>query len=731
MGEIDYDVGNPAKDYVTPDEQIKEVGLDPNKVKDDNYLDGPKVRRRFRQILEWWDQVRSLQTKDRQERLRDHDYYDGDQWDAEDKEAVEDRGQRACVYNLVKPTIDWLTGTEKRTRVDFRVLPRERDDSKGAETKTEVLKYVADINKSHFHRSRAFEDCAISGVGWIEAGIKSDETDEPLFVRYEDWRNIWYDPLSVERDLSDARYLFRAKYVDIDIAAAMFPDRAGQIRAASISEDTYYEEYDTELDDTDPERAIMDAAESGEDVHPFNRRSRVRLVECWYRQPGKVKILRGKELGTVDGTVYDQQDPFMVGLVESGVASVYDAIRMVVRQMIFCGKYVLQDQPSPYKHQRFPFIPIWGQRKKKDGAPYGAVRQLRDPQDDLNKRRSKALFILSSNRVVADDNATDDWDNLYDEAQRPDGVIRKKSGTEVRLENDFRIGAEHIKLMEQDKQYIESTGGVTDENMGRETNATSGKAILARQEQGHVINQNLFDNLRYAIQLAGEIELSLIEQYYTEPKVIRIVGDRGQLEWMQINAQTEDGLVENDITARQADYLVDTQAYNATLRQQMFETFGELLTKLPPEVAVNLLDLWVDLSDLPGKDEMVKRIRSINGQPDPDEDLDDPEVVARRQAQEEAKAYQAELAQKLQELAIEEKDVENRKTKAEIKEILAKVDEIVNKIHVENEKVDLESQKVTIEKAKAVNEFERGEKEDERADAEAKEKPSDKKPAKK
>ncbi len=51
------------------------------------------------------------------------------------------------MFNEVKPTIDWIIGTERRTRVDYKILPREKDDEALAEIKTKLMKYVSDANK--------------------------------------------------------------------------------------------------------------------------------------------------------------------------------------------------------------------------------------------------------------------------------------------------------------------------------------------------------------------------------------------------------------------------------------------------------------------------------------------------------------------------------------------------------------------------------------------------------
>jgi len=169
-------------------------------------LETEEATARLHRVQDWRRQAQQAQAQNRFEMARDEDFVDGDQWSAEDKAALEERGQLATVFNLVATTARWVTGTEKRTRVDYRVLPRHKAGLKDAESKTKLLKYIADVNKAGFARSKAFEQTTKAGLGWLEIGIRSDSDDEPLFLRWESWRNMWYDPLSVEADLSDARF---------------------------------------------------------------------------------------------------------------------------------------------------------------------------------------------------------------------------------------------------------------------------------------------------------------------------------------------------------------------------------------------------------------------------------------------------------------------------------------------------------------------------------------------
>lgn len=707
-------------------DELKKLGL-PAPPKGEHKLDtDPDVRARFDKVSDWWHQERIRQMDVRQEALRDHEIYDGPgQWTAEEIAVLAARGgQDPLVFNQVQPTVNWVLGTEKKVRIDYRILPRGEEDAPAAETKTKLCKYVSDVNNIGFRRSQAFSDAVISGLGWIDHGISSDPDDEKIQVRYEDWRNVWYDSLSVEADLSDARYLFRGKWADEDIAITYFPDRADVIHAAANDQISVLFDDPSYYDDTitgDGDRTIEDRVinsgffASGSD-EVATKRSRVFLIEAWYRIPTRKKVLRGQGIGTLNGIDFDKEDPLHNQIVTYGLASPVDTIQMEMRQMIFVGKYVLQDNKSPYRHNRFPLVPIWGFRRKRDNSPYGMVRNLRDPQRDLNKRRSKALYILSTNRVITEEEAYQgSMSELYEAVNRPDGIIllNRERFDHFKIDNQREIAEEHIRLMEQDEKYIQNASGVTDELMGRDTNAVSGKAIIARQEQGHVVTQQLFDNYRLAFKMSGEIILSMIEQFKTEQEQVRIIGKKNEPEFVTFNqVDPATGQVQNDITATQADFVVSEQDYSATIRKAMFETMSEMVTKLPPEVGINVLDLVFELSDLPEKEKFVERIRQLNGQRDPDEEAtEDEAAAAQQQALEQAQAEKAAADAQNQilqtQLAAEQAKVLKLQKEAQLIDAKIRTESVNQQVSAAG--VDYDKEKLRIEKAQALNAIESAE----------------------
>ena len=104
-------------------------------------------------------------------------------------------------------------------------------------------------------------------------------------------------------------------------------------------------------------------------------------------------------------------------------------------------------------------------------------------------------------------------------------------------------------------------------------------------------------------------------------------------------------LFNNDIAASQADFIVDQQDYRETMRMAMAEQLFEMIGRLPPEMAIQFLDLPIDLSDIPNKHEWVARIRKFNG-------MDAEPLTAEQENDQRAAAERARRAEELQQEVI-------------------------------------------------------------------------------
>lgn len=662
-----FDLNDPERTRVIKDHP--EDRMDFDGVEDeqpDNPLDSTDHQNLHRRLLGFYQQELDRQYQNRVEMALDEDYYDNDQWSEEDAAALRERGQNPICYNVISQTVNWVIGSEKRGRTDFNVLPRGKEDAKPAERKSQLLKYLSDVNRTQFHRSRSFEDAVKVGIGWLEDAVAENDDGEPVYSRYENWRNMLWDSAATELDMSDCRYVFRSKWVDLDIALAWFPDRSEMLKRAAAAGERF-------IADSENGDEIMDYAESEREVMGRGvaditvTRGRVRMIEAWFKRPESVPWMVSGEFA---GERFDEQDPRHAAARDASPEVVASRLKMQTYVAIMTGVGLCYVGQSPYRHNRFPFTPIWGYRRGRDGMPYGLIRSLRDIQDDINKRASKALYILSSNKVIMEEGAVEDVEEMLEEVARPDGVIQLKDGSKrFELNVDRDLAPAHLDMMARSISMIQSVSGVTDELMGRTTNAKSGVAIQARQEQGSMSTSKLFDNLRFAVQIQGEKQLSLVEQYFTEQKQFRITNSRGTPDYIDVN----DGLPENDITRTKADFVVSDAEWRASLRQAQAEQLMEMMTRLPPQVAMVMMDLVVESMDLPNREELVKRIRQVTGMRDPDAT----ELTPEEQQAQQAQAQQAQFQQQLAEAELRGKMAKAAKDEAGVQELAARVAKII------------------------------------------------------
>lgn len=606
-------------------------------------LDSPYVALIHAEMLGHYHRELDRQAYCRLMMERDEAMYDHDHWEEEHKVILEERGQVPLVFNMVFTAVNWTIGSQRRAPTDYSILPRKKEGLQHAERKTELMKYLSDRNYSASHVTRAFAEVVKAGLSWLETGHQGEDDGPIVYDRFESWRNVIHDSLAQDWDLSDAKFITRTKWVDEDWGVAMFPDRQGTIKLSTTTPYTGYAGSDFGGDSPmDSQEASGDAL-SGGITHgaPYAQRRRVRLYETWYRKPVEERFMSG---GDFSGEIYDEYSPGHNAEIEAGRSSVVAKVKDRMRVIIYSDAGVLFEGPSPYRHNRYPFTPIWGYRRSSDGTPYGMIRGVYDIQVDTNKRASKMMHLLSSTRIFVEEGAVADIDVLREEAHLPNAVIEYKHGKPApRIETETGLAAAHAQAMDRNIQLIQQTSGVTDQNMGNSNPNASGKAIMALQDQGALTTSNFFDNLRFARRVHGEKLLSNIEQFYTDEMQFRVTNTRGNPEYRTINDDNDED--DNHIGMTKADFIVAEEDANSTHRQSNLKAMTEMIMPIAssnPQFMMNIMDLLVEAMDIPKQEEFVKRIRQITGQADPDADPNNPDeqTIALAQQQQAAQAKQ-------------------------------------------------------------------------------------------
>jgi hypothetical protein len=562
--------------------------------------------------------------------LRDeaHDYFEGRHFSEEDMEILEERGQPKTVINKTRVSIELVMGIYDKTRMDTVMLPRgtKDDDWVTAQGLSAGSKYIEDTNASNHAMRQQFFDVLVSGEGWMETGLSQDPTREEIEESYADWREMRRDPRATRLDYDDARYHFRVKWFDLDEAKARMPEHKEKLESvagesALLNHLTGSQNIAGE-DDYLSVPEMYDVGNNGWRIDDWldTKQNRVLLLECWYYKWDRADFIKDRRTGRVVEFDPKNMNEATKTLLMGGVSGQLPVeilrnrpIRRC-RQAILAGPYVLEDEPSPYQHNRIPFQPCWGWIDSSTGAPTGLVAALKDPQDAANKALSKLILSLSTNQVLAEENAGN-HDILRKEASKPDGylIVARNALREQRFQlnrNAVEASAHQAVFEMFNRVASDMAGGL--ELSGQASNADSGRAIALRQEQGYTTLSTIFENFRRAKRRFVEMRLSNMQQFWTDEKFIRITetNDPDRREMMVLNERQPDGTIRNDITSIKCDVVIDEQTARASVRQQFADRLMDFLQRMPdPMIAMSMMDIVVDMYDLPDRPVIKQRIQ--------------------------------------------------------------------------------------------------------------------------
>lgn len=165
-----------------------------------------------------------------------------------------------------------------------------------------------------------------------------------------------------------------------------------------------------------------------------------------------------------------------------------------------------------------------------------------------------------------------------------------------------------INWTQQMQLLMKSTIGMYENTLGMRGQETSGRAIIAREQQGDNATFHFQDNLSRAIALTGRILLELIPHYYDTERIVQIVMPDDKRKLVKINENGVLGAVQNDVRRGKFAVTVSAGPSYATKRQESADMLNQMVQAFPPLMQV-AGDLVVKAQDIPDADLMAKRMR--------------------------------------------------------------------------------------------------------------------------
>jgi len=550
----------------------------------------------------------------------DCDYYDGAQTSLEVIQRLKEAGIPPQDSNLIKPTINAVLGLEARSRTDYKVTSDDESQAEIAEGLSARIKEVETESRADRAMSDAYSSMIRAGVGWIEVSREFEPRRYPYRVREVHRNDIYWDWTSREPDLSDARYLRRDKWVDRIQAAQMFPEHS-DLMENSWSGWNNVDVYDGS--DTGLARSYEVEQTWGRNQDDYlNRNSgMVRLSELWYRhhEDGYVLVLaNGKAVE------YREDNPYHYAAIAQGLVQVQKSLLSRMRVSIWLGPHKLLDVPSPLPHADFPYVPFWCFRKDRSRAPYGLIRDMRGPQDQVIDLDILLYEVLNSVKVEIDNDALDLSQNTYQEVANNISSLRsmtvlnaqRRNAAGFKVIREHQLAAQVFQLMQERKRRIEEVGGIYRAMLGADTSATSGIAISSLVEQGSTVLAEPNDNFRYARRMVGQQLLAFIRQdmLADETTVTVKQGARQKLIHFNRHVMSNTGpTVENDIASAQVKVVLEDIPATPSFRAQQLHAFTQIVGAAPPQYQAVLYPAMLELSDVPNRHELADQLRRVGG----------------------------------------------------------------------------------------------------------------------
>lgn len=599
-------------------------------------------------------------------------FYRGDQWDESDVAALDAEGRPALTINTVLPTVNTVLGEQSTRRADVRFKPRRGGDEEVAHTLTKLYMQIADNNKLDWVEQQVFSDGLIlDGRGYFDVRMDfSDHVEGEVRITAKDPLDILIDPDAKDSDPETWNEVFETKWMTLDEIEELYgKKKAEELRFIAENGNGYgrdsieYEE--NRFGDLDSTDDYLGAGIPGDDEYRNVRA--LRVIERQHKRMTRVMCFVDPETGDQRDVPEPWSEAKAKKFAKKYGLNVIRKVKRKVRWTVTCDRVVLHDDWSPY--DCFTVVPFFAYFRR--GRPFGMVRNLLSPQEQLNKIASQELHIVNTT-------ANSGWmvesgslvgmsaDDLEEHGAETGLVLEYNRGSTppVKIQpNQIPTGLDRIS--QKAALNIKSISGINDSMLGTDSAEVSGIAIQAKQNRGAIMIQVPLDNLRKTRQYLAEHILKLLQTFYTERRVIMVTNEEDPLkprEPMVLNEMTPEGRIINDLTIGEYDVVIAT----APARDSFDEVqFAEALNLRQVGVAIPD-DAIIEYSHLSKKEELAKRIRMLTGQEPPT-----PE-------QAEVMAMQQQMAiQKLQ-LEIAQLEADVRKTQSDAAVNIAKVQDMTD-----------------------------------------------------
>ena len=590
---------------------------------------------------------------------------------------------RPCLtINKLPQHVRLVTNEQRQNRPSGKVIPADdKADVAVAEVFQGIVRHIEYLSDADVAYDTACDNQVTYGEGYIRIlteYCREDSFDQDLKIgRVRNSFSVYMDPMIHDPCGSDAEWCF-------------------------ITEDIPKEEYERLYPDALPISVMMSQGVGDQSLSMWMSQETVRIAEYFYIEHEKRTLnLYPDNITAFNNSPQDKQLKAMFGKPLKSRTSEHRQVKWLKTN----GFEVLEERDWAGKW--IPVVRVVGNEFEVDGQLYisGLVRNAKDAQRMYNYWVSqeaemlalapKAPFIgyggqfegYETNWKTAN---TNNWPYLEVNPDVTDGA-----GSPLPLPERAQPPMAQTGLIQAKMgagEDIKSTTGQYDSSIGATSNERTGRAILARQNQGDTSTYHYVDNLARAVRYTTRQLVDLIPKIYDTERVARIVGLDGEVDMVKINPNQPEPVrvIKDPITGLDIekiynpsvgtyDVVVTTGPSYATKRQEAMEAM-QMILQTNPQLWGVAGDLFIKNMDWPGAQEMAARFAKTLDPKVLDNTDDSPEAqmmraqmndMANQMEQTAALVQQLQQSYDMQKLAIDEQNTQIKAYDAETKRIQA------------------------------------------------------------
>lgn len=541
----------------------------------------------------------------------DIDMRSGKQWDEAVRRQREEDKRPTLTFNRLETFIQQVVGNQRRNRPSIHVAPADLDveeEIPGAEQKADgspvtyrksevlegLIRQIEYRSRADAARDTAFDHATGNGFGYYR--LVTEYANDRSFdqeIRIKRIRNpfsVYMDPAAETTTFEDATYGFISDWLSEDEFKNLFPDH-------------------------DPAEDLPRGA--GENQAHWWADGKVRIVEYFRKVPKEhtIALVRTME-GTATVNLGDSPEMHRNMIREQGGVILKE--RKVkegkVEWRLLNGSNVLEG-PIEFPSRYIPIIPVLGREIMDDGEVIyqSLIRHSLDAQKNYNYWRSamtELVALAPKSPYVGYASAFKGFEDRWETANVKNWAFLPVSDDAKELPQRQRSGdipAGATQEAQSADYDMKATIGMFEASIGEPSNEKSGRAIIARRQEGETGSYVFMDNLNRAIEHEGRIILDMIPRVYDTDRILRIRQPEGDGDFVRVNVDTPEGRF-GDLTSGQWDVAVKAGPSYQTQREEFVESLWDA-SRANPQLWNVAGDLLIQNMDWPGAQKIADRLR--------------------------------------------------------------------------------------------------------------------------